>query len=407
MERSIYLKKTDWREARNLFRATFKDIFPLDAETIPVGEALHRITSDEVTAKLSSPAFDAAAMDGIAVQAEMTFGATSSKPVRLRIGKDCLLADTGAPIKKPFDAIIKIEDIVVADGMAMVAKGVPPGKDIRFAGEDFAAGERIVPEHHRVRPVDIGAMLSCGVLSVEVVRKPRVGIIPTGSEIVEPNETVEAGTIIDSNSFVAINLIREWGGEPRRAEIVCNKRGLLKEKIEQVAAENDVVIVIAGSSAGSEDLTLPVVKELGTVLVHGVDLMPGKPAILARIKDTPVIGLPGYPVSAFIILDIFVRDTVAMALGTDPEPRNTARALLAEGLPSKLGMDEIVRIKLRCRNGTLYAIPLHRGAGVLKSIVQADGFICIPKQEEGFNAGHPVTVELFDQYTRSYETGDD
>lgn len=407
MERSIYLKKTDWREARNIFRTTFKDFFPLDAETISVREALHRISSEAVAAKLSSPAFDAAAMDGIAVQAETTFGATSSKPVRLKIGKDCLFIDTGAPVNKPFDAVIKIEDIVVNDGVATVANGVPPGKDIRFAGEDFAAGECIVSKHHRIRPVDIGAMLSCGVVSVGVVRKPRVGIVPTGSEIVEPNETIKPGTIIDSNSFVATNLIREWGGEPRRAEIVCNKKGLLMEKIAQVAGENDVVVVIAGSSAGSEDLTVPVLKELGTVLVHGVDLMPGKPAILARIKDTPVIGLPGYPVSAFVILDIFVRDVVAMALGIDPEPRRTARALLAEGLPSKLGMDEIVRIKLEGRNGTLYAIPLNRGAGVLKSIVQADGFICIPKQEEGFNAGHQVTVELFDSYTRSYGTGDD
>ncbi len=405
MKRSIYLKKTDWRDALRLFHRAFEETFPLDAEVVRVCEALHRVTSEEVVARIASPAFDAAAMDGIAVKAEMTYGATSSKPVRLKVGKDCVFVDTGAVIEKPFDAVIKVEEIVVMDNIVEIANSVPPGKDIRFTGEDFAARESIIPSHHSIRPVDIGAMLSCGVLSVKVRKRPRVGIIPTGSEIVEPSEYLKPGSIIDSNSYMAENLIHEWGGKPYRTAIVRNEKRLLMEAISEAVEAHDMVIVIAGSSAGSEDLTLPVLQELGTVLFHGVDLMPGKPVILARIKSTPIVGLPGYPVSAYVILDIFVRDMVSMALDIKPRKRTTAKALLSGGLPSKLGMDEIVRIKLKSKNGTLYASPLKRGAGVLKSVVQADGFIHIPKNEEGFNAGHWVTVELFDHHFQSYETG--
>jgi putative molybdopterin biosynthesis protein len=237
-------------------------------------------------------------------------------------------------------------------------------------------------------------MLSCGVLSVKVIRRPRVGILPTGSEIVEPGERIEPGNIIDCNSYIAEQLVCEWGGESHRMAIVRNEKSLLMRKIAEAVKAHDIVVVIAGTSAGSEDLSLPVLKEMGEVLVHGVDLMPGKPAILGRIDDTPVIGLPGYPVSAYVVLDIFVREAVAMALGTEPAKKATTSAVLEGGIPSKLGMDEIVRIKLRRRNGTLYAIPLKRGAGVLKSVVEADGFIHIPKNEEGLIAGSQVTVEL-------------
>jgi putative molybdopterin biosynthesis protein len=397
MKRAIYLKKTDWREARERLRAACAQGFPLGPEAVGVPESLHRITSERVVARISSPAHDAAAMDGIAVCAEMTFGATPSEPVQLKLGSDCIIVDTGAPVEKSFDAVIKIEDVTILDTMVEVTASVPPGKDIRFAGEDFTAGDTVVPENHRIRPVDIGALLSCGILTVNVRKKPRVRIIPTGSEIVEPGENLKPGNIIDSNSFIASNLINQWGGEAHRGAIVRNEEDLLSRAIEEAAGSYDMVIVIAGSSAGSEDLTLPVLQGLGNVLVHGVDLMPGKPAILAHIGKVPVIGLPGYPVSAFVILDIYVRDMVAGALGFEPQKKRSIRALLSESLPSKLGMDEIVRVRLLSKNGTLHAVPLKRGAGMLRSLVEADGFIHIPKDEEGFNRGREVTVELFDQ----------
>lgn len=399
MKRSIYLKKTDWREARRLFRQAFEPVFPLPAEQITVPESLHRITCEEVSARIASPPFDAAAMDGIAVQAALTYGATQSNPVHLKIGADCAYIDTGAPLEQPFDAVIKIEDVEEVPGGITVTGAVPPGKDVRFAGEDFAAGEVILPENHRIRPVDIGAMLGCGMLAVSVRKRPRVGIIPTGSEIVEPGTCLKAGDIIDTNSFIAANLIREWGGEPDRTAIVRNEKGLLSDAISAAVAVSDVVMVIAGSSAGREDFTPQVLGELGTVLVHGVDLMPGKPVVLARIEEKPVVGLPGYPVSAFVILDLFVRDIVAMALGIVVPERRTVKAVLEVALPSKLGMDEMVRVKLRNEQGTLHAMPLKRGAGILKSVVQADGLMCIPKDKEGFNAGQRVTVELLGEVT--------
>ncbi len=393
------MKKTDWKVALQMLHDEFSSIFPLNAEKIAVEDSLHRITTAEVTALLSSPNFNAAAMDGIAVKAESTFGASSSQVKKFSIGKEVELIDTGDPIKNGFDAVIKIEDIVIIDeGIVEVRRSVPPGKDIRYKGEDFKSGDCIIPKNHCIRPVDIGAMLSCGVLDVEVRRKPRVSIIPTGSEIVKPKEKPELGEIIDCNSYISECLVKEWGGIPERCPIVRNDKKVIKQAIEKVISRNNIIIVIAGSSAGEEDYTVSVVKEMGTVIVHGVDLMPGKPVILAKIGDKPVIGLPGYPVSAYIILDIYLRNLMAMALGTPPHKRMKIKVVLNEDINSRLGMDEIVRMKLTRRNGRVYALPLKRGAGILSSLVRADGLLHIPKDEEGVNAGGEVEVELIKEF---------
>jgi len=391
----VYLKKTDWKVALQMLHDEFSSAYPLSAEIIPVQDALHRITSKGVTARLSLPHYDSAAMDGIAVKAEDTFGASAANPKIFTVGADVEFINTGDPIKKKFDAVIKIEDVITIDDTRVeIRHSVPPAKDICFEGEDFKADDVILPENHIIRPIDIGAMLSCGVLDVEVRRKPKVSIIPTGSEIVEPKEKLEIGEIIDCNSYIAANMIKEWGGVPVRHSIVRNDKEEIEEAVGQGVSENDMVIVIAGSSAGTEDYTLSVVEEMGKTIVHGVDLMPGKPVILAEIENKPVIGLPGYPVSAFVILDIFVKELIAMALGILLPKKEKINAILDEDIASKLGMDEVVRVRLSNKNGRVYAVPLKRGAGILSSLVQADGLLHIAKDREGINEGDEMAVEL-------------
>jgi len=391
----VYLKKTDWKVALQMLHDEFSSAYPLSAEIIPVQDALHRIASKGVTARLSLPHYDSAAMDGIAVKAEDTFGASAANPKIFTVGADVEFINTGDPIKKKFDAVIKIEDVITIDDTRVeIRHSVPPAKDIRFEGEDFKADDVILPENHIIRPIDIGAMLSCGVLDVEVRRKPKVSIIPTGSEIVEPKEKLEIGEIIDCNSYIAANMIKEWGGVPVRHSIVRNDKEEIEEAVGQGVSENDMVIVIAGSSAGTEDYTLSVVEEMGKTIVHGVDLMPGKPVILAEIENKPVIGLPGYPVSAFVILDIFVKELIAMALGILLPKKEKINAILDENITSKLGMDEVVRVRLSNKNGRVYAVPLKRGAGILSSLVQADGLLHIAKDREGINEGDEMAVEL-------------
>ena len=402
MERNVYLKKTEWKKALHAFTNRFTSCFPLDSETVPVRDSLHRVTACMVSSLIPSPAFNSAAMDGIAVNAEITFEASPSDPKRLIVGTNCDFIDTGNPLKDTYNAVIKIEDVVTIDAKTVEVKyAVPPGKDVRFKGEDFIAGGFIVGESHLIRPVDIGAMLSCGVFGVDVRRKPHVAIIPTGSEIVEPGRTIrpgapvlEYGKIFDCNSYIAANMITEWGGVPERFPIVKNDMRAIEKALLQAISHNDIVITIAGSSAGSEDYTPKVIKKVGTVYIHGVDLMPGKPVILSSINKTPVIGLPGYPVSAYVILDIFVRETVAMALGIAAQKRRSVKAILEQDIASRLGMDEIVRVKLARKDDVWYAMPLKRGAGILSSLVSADGLLHIPRDEEGVNKGNEVEVEL-------------
>jgi putative molybdopterin biosynthesis protein len=334
-------------------------------------------------------------MDGIAVKAEVTFGASSSSPKRLSIGKDADFIDTGRPIKEGFDAVVKIEDVIeIDDSTVEVSTPVPPGKDVRFKGEDFKIGDTIIPRNHRIRPIDIGAMLSCGLLEVDVRRKPKVSIIPTGSEIVEPKDELQLGDIVDCNSYIAEGMIGNWGGLVQRQPIVRNDKEKIEQAIRRAVSCSDIVIVIAGSSAGSEDYTVSVIKKMGEVFIHGVDLMPGKPVILAQVEEKPVIGLPGYPLSAFVILDIYVKELIANALGVTPEKREKLKAILKENIPSKLGMHEIVRVKLLEKDGRVFAFPLKRGAGVLSSLVKADGLLHIPKDEEGVNEGAEVEIEI-------------
>lgn len=396
IERNIYLSNVDLHEAIELFSKSFDDFSSLRrSEIIPVTESLGRITKEPVFAKISSPHYNAAAMDGIAVKAASTYGADENNPVRLKLNKDFKYIDTGDVIEDPFDAVIMIEDVVTIDEETVeIIKAASPWQHVRPVGEDIVANEMIIPASHKIRPFDIGALLSGGIVEVEVISMPKVGIIPTGTEIIEPWDKIEPGKIIDSNSRMFENLVKEYGGLPVRYNPVIDDYELIKKQVKAAMAENDIVIVNAGSSAGSEDYTPHIVKELGELIVYGVAIKPGKPVVLGKIDNKPLIGIPGYPVSAYFVFEAFVKPLIFKILNLEVKKRPVAKAVLSKRIVSSLKHLEFARMKLGKVEDKLIATPLSRGAGVTTSLVKADGITIIPKHIEGFEAGEMIDVEL-------------
>lgn len=395
-DRNIYLSNMEVEKALALFTERLRPYLEQKVpETIDTIEALGRVTSSAVFALVSSPNYNASAMDGIAVKTKTTFAASEANPVRLKKGADFIFVDTGDPILEPYDAVIMIEDVVVVDDETVeIIKAASPWQDIRPIGEDIVANEMIIPSNHSIRPVDIAAMLAGGVNRMEVYPKPKVGLIPTGTEIIEPGEPLELGKIIESNSRMFEGLVKEYGGEAVRYKPIPDNYQLLKEGIQKAVKENDMVIINAGSSAGSEDYTVKLIAELGEVLVHGIATKPGKPAILGVIENKPVIGIPGYPVSAYFVFENFAKPVVKSFVKQPVPHKDTAEAVLSKRVVSSLKHREYVRIKLGMVNDKLIATPLSRGAGATMSLVRADGILVIPQNSEGVEGGEMVKVEL-------------
>ena len=395
-ERNVYISNMDVDEAKKLLMERTEAYLENAAtEKLQILDSKGRVSADSVFAKVSSPNFNASAMDGIAVAAKSTFGASEANPIKLRKDKDFIYVDTGDPITDPYDAVIMIEDIVEIDSETVeIIKSAAPWQDIRPIGEDIVANEMIIPANHEIRPVDIAAMLSGGITELEVVKKPRVGIIPTGTEIIEPDEPLVLGKIIESNSRMFEGMVMEYGGEPVRFKPVPDDYELLKNTISKAVRENDIVIINAGSSAGSEDFTVKLIAELGEVLVHGIATKPGKPAILGIVEGKPVLGIPGYPVSAYFVFETFAKPLIRKFLKQGVFPKSKTEAVLSRRIVSSLKHTEYVRIKLGMVEDKLIATPLNRGAGATMSLVRADGILTIPQNSEGIEAGEKVQVEL-------------
>jgi putative molybdopterin biosynthesis protein len=355
------------------------------------------VTAEAVIAKVSSPFYHSAAMDGYAVRFLDTFGAAETRPKRLAVPSQAVPVDTGDPIPDGFDAVIMIEDVEkVPDGIEIL-KAATPWQHVRLMGEDIVATELIIPENHVIRPVDMAAMLASGHREVLVRRRPKVAVVPTGTELVEPGTDLKKGDIIEFNSTMLSALAAECGAEPSRKAIVRDDAELLKRTVQDAAAGSDVVVINAGSSAGREDFTSSVLARIGTVHVHGVAIKPGKPVILAVAQGRPVIGIPGYPVSAALTFGLFVRPLLYRLQGRTPPPAGTVPARLSRQVVSGLGAEEFVRVKLGEVSGTLIATPVTRGAGAIMSLVRADGIVRVPATSEGIAAGSEVPVELLRQ----------
>ncbi|MEU8403820.1 molybdopterin biosynthesis protein [Nonomuraea sp. NPDC048892] len=381
---------TVWREARAAAGCPAR-VGPV---RMPVGSAVGRVTAEPVWALRSSPAFDAAAMDGIAVRASDTVGAADTTPVLLAHG-DFAVVDTGDPLPEGYDAVVMREHVHrTQDGEAELRAAVPPYQHVRSIGEDISAGELLLPEGHRLRPVDVAACAAAGVVEVGVRRAPRVVIVPTGDEIRPVGAELAPGDILDTNSMMLAAQAREAGCSARVTDIVPDDPAAITAVLMEAVQDADLVLLIAGSSAGRDDYTARVVAEAGVVAVHGVAVRPGHPVVLGAVERTPVIGVPGYPVSAALTFDIFAAPALAELEGAAPRERPTATAHLARKLPSAIGMDDWVRVRLGRVRDRLVATPLPRGAGVLTSLVRADGLLVVPSGVEGHHAGEQVRVEL-------------
>lgn len=397
-KRDIYLDNMPLKEAEQIFFDNLKQkniLKVMDAETIDVSKCLGRITASPVFAKISSPHYHAAAMDGIAVASSDTFGADEKHPISLKEGKQFHYVDTGDPLPEGSDTVIMIEEIhPVEAGIVEIIKSYSPWQNVRGIGEDIVATELIVPENHRLRPQDLGAIIAGGHIQVSVRKKPKVAIIPTGTELVSPGDVLKPGDIIEYNSVMLSGFISEWGGEALVMNKVVDDYEKIKAAIEEALAKADVVVINAGSSAGSEDYTSSTVEELGQLLVHGIAIKPGKPVIMGIVKNKPVIGIPGYPVSAAITTNLFIKPLLYNMQGIPVPHTQCVNAVLSRRVVSSIGTEEFIRVKLGKIGDKMVASPLSRGAGVIMSMVRADGIVRVPAMKEGFESGEKIQVEL-------------
>jgi putative molybdopterin biosynthesis protein len=369
---------------------------PLTSEWVAVDDALGRVTAQPVFARQSVPHYHASAMDGIAVRAEDTVGASETQPVQLIEGKTAAWVDTGDPLPPETNAVIMAEQVQdLGEGRLEILAAVAPWQHVRSMGEDLVATELVLPENHVLTAVDLGAVTAAGHTSIAVRRQPTVAILPTGSELVAPGEVPLApGAIVDFNSVVLAGQVREWGGIGVRLPITPDDRALIRDRVVSALVDHDVVVINAGSSAGSEDFTASIVRELGQLLVHGVAIRPGHPLVLGVAEGKALIGLPGYPVSAILTSELFLKPLVYTLQGLPTPPRPEAKATITRKLLSPMGEEEYVRVKLGQVGERLIAAPLSRGAGVIMSMVRADGLVRIPRFSEGVHAGAEVDVEL-------------
>lgn len=390
--RNIYISNIPVYEAVEKYKEALSST--RKTEVIPSTDVLFRTTSEAVYAQNSSPHYHGAAMDGIVVTAAETFGASEKTPKLLTEGVDFEYVNTGNPIPENKDSVIMIEDIAqVEQGVVKIIAPAYPWQHIRAVGEDMVKGEMIIPSNHTIRPMDMGAILNGGVTEINVFKKPRVGILPTGTEIVRNISELGYGKIIDSNSKVFEGLVIEAGGIPKVYAPVIDEKESLKQAILKGVNENDLLIVNAGSSAGSKDFTVNLIRELGNVIIHGVALKPGKPTILGMIDGKGVIGIPGYPVSAYFIFETFAKPIIEWYCGKTSYKKQI-EATLSQRVVSSLKHQELVRVTLGEVNKKMVATPLNRGAGATMSLVRADGVLTIPRMSEGIEAGQVVNISL-------------
>lgn len=398
--RNVYLDMKSLTDAQQTMCDYFMQTEPLSSETVAVPDAVGRVLAKPVFAALSSPNFHAAAMDGIAVNATVTFGASETKPKELKLGTQAFHVNTGNVLPEGTDAVIMIEHIqAVGENSVRIEAPAFPWQYVRKMGEDIVATELLFPQHHQITPYCIGALLSGGILTVDVKRKPRILIIPTGTELVDWRRSsafkLKPGQVLESNSYVISKLIDTCGGTYIKHDAVEDDLPKITRTV-QSAFENDMdmVLILGGSSAGSKDFSKPVIENLGDVLVHGVTIMPGKPIIIGAVGKKPVFGIPGYPVSAIVAFEQFVQVLMAQMLHQSPKKRPTVDVVPTRKMPSKLGVEEFVRVKLGQVGDRIVATSLPRGSGNITTFTKADGIIRIPEHLEGINAQETVSAEL-------------
>ncbi len=398
-KRNIYLNMVSIEEARACLFDRFKDLVT-EAETLDVVDARGRVLASQAVAAISSPNFHAAAMDGIAVDAEQTFGACEDVPKTLEIGKTAFWVNTGHALPEGTNAVIMIENLNVL-GEASVEIEAPafPWQYVRKMGEDIVATQLLFPRDHLINAYAMGALLSGGVFQVAVRKQPSVMIIPTGSELkqwrdVSP-ETMKPGDVVESNATVLGALCRDHGARFEIHSMLRDDRATIQNAVSAAVSDGyDMVMIIGGSSAGSEDYAKPVINALGEVYVHGVTMMPGKPVMFGKIKTTPVFGIPGYPVSAIVAFEQFAGPLLLKMQHLPEMTRPTMAVTPSRKVASKLGQEEFLRVKIGSVDGKLMSSQLPRGSGSITTLTEADGIIRIPRHVEGILDSETVEAHL-------------
>jgi putative molybdopterin biosynthesis protein len=405
MERRIYLENKTWQDGLALMMENLSSTCFPENERIDVRRALNRITGDIIRAERSSPHYPASAMDGYAIRAKDTFGVTEREPRWLDWETQAIEVDTGDPLPEGMDAVIMLEEVLErGERGILIQSSVVPWDNVRSVGEDIVEGEILLPVNHRIRPQDQGALLAAGVLELPVRRKPRIGILPTGDEIRTPDTPLKVGDIVDSNSTVLASLVEEWGGEGTIWPITSDRPNELEEALLEMAKTQDMLVFIAGSSQGRDDYTSQIIEKYGKLHLHGAAIKPGKPVILGEVQGKPALGIPGYPVSAYITSQLFLEPWVKHFLGIKKGTPPTLQAILTKKVFSTLGSEEFIRVKVGKVGNRWIAAPLSRGAGVTMSLVRADGIIRSPRLQEGFHEGEIVPVELLRPVEELVET---
>ena len=412
---TVYLHDIPLDKAKARFEAVLKreDLWGvLGQEVISLDEnALGRVITEPIVAKVSSPHYHAAAMDGFAVRSEQTVGAQPSHPVVLHVGDQFRYVDTGDPVPAGFDSVIPIENIESLDEAGEIAgeirrpnsvrirAAVTPWSHIRMMGEDIIVTQLVLAAGQTLRPADLGAIAAAGYQEIKVALKPRVAILPTGSELVPIGSKLEPGDILEYNSLVLAAQVRKWGGIATRMPIIPDDFGEICKRVTEIAPEFDLILLGAGSSAGAEDYSAQVIAKLGSVLVHGVAVRPGHPVILGILKignrTIPVIGVPGYPVSSAMTGEIFVEPLMAMWSGRRAHEPLVKKAEMTRKITSPGGDDDYLRVVVGRVGTRILAAPLARGAGIITSLVHADGLVILPRGVQGVEAGETVPVRLY------------
>jgi putative molybdopterin biosynthesis protein len=399
-KRNIYLENIPIEEAQNALAMALQAVgknLPLAGEPVLLPDSLGRITAEPIWARISSPHYHSAAMDGYAVVAVDTVDATETRPLTLSY-EQAKAINTGSPLPEGKNAVIMIEHVQEIDEGIIITAPIAPWWHVRMMGEDMVATELVLPANHKIRPVDIGAIAGCGHHQVSVRQKPHVLIIPTGSELVTADTEPKAGQIIEYNSLVLAAQIEQAGGRVTKLAIQPDKHDSLKNALQEALSQKpDLILMLSGSSAGSKDFTASIIQESGQVLVHGIAVRPGHPVIMGIARETPIIGVPGYPVSAALTGELFIEPLIAKWLGQQAEiatrPRITAQ--ITRKVTSHTGDDDFVRVTLAKVGDKLLATPLSKGAGVISSLLRADGLAHIPRFSEGLDMRQEVKILLY------------
>ncbi len=389
----------------------------LPEERIKIEDALRMVSARDIISGEDLPSFARSTVDGYAVRAEDTFGATETMPVYLNLFHEILMSQkadfllpdykaskipTGGMLPENADAVVMFEHVQIIDKqMIEVMRSVAPGDNVIQVGEDVKKSDVVIREGQRMRPQDIGACAGIGVTEIAVYKRPSVSIISTGDEIVAANAVLETGKVRDINSYVISGMVLESGGIPLKKGIFSDDYQNLRNAIEAAMSDSQAIVISGGTSVGTKDMVARIINDIGSpgVLFHGVSLKPGKPMIGGVIGGIPVFGLPGHPAAVSICFELFIRPVLHILSGLKERwPQYSSRrvrARLSKNISSTQGREEHVRVMLEEREGELWAVPVLGKSGLITTLVRADGTIVIPLHTNGVEAGAIVDVRLF------------